>query len=256
MHLLALERERGLQQRHVVFEADEAAERPEGRPEHPEVVGIPAAPEDPLLVRGHQLAVAAEDLAVGAEKQHGVVERLRARTVVLLVQPDHRGEPRRAGRAAELLGLRPGDPHRLLVERDDRLLPDRGRLGVRVTEVVPPVGIRRDPRLRGDDEVHPAPAGLDDGLRVLPDTGLLVHEDRADLGRAGAQVSLVGQCASSWWWRSLWNSCGGCSPPERQSSGQLQMRFRSPRALSTRDTGGQYLFSATQGAGKAASSRR
>src|SRR5664279_4836854 len=37
--------------------------------------------------------------------------------------------------------------------------------------------------------------------------------------------------------------------------GQLQTRLRSPYALSTRPTGGQYLWTRSQGAGKAACSR-
>ena len=131
MHFLALHRHRRLQQRHVVLEADQPAQHPERSVKDAQVACVAPSPENPLLVGGHELAVPAHDLPVGADEQHRVVERARTGTVVLLVQADHRRESGSLHGASEFLGLRPRDAHRLVVEPDHRLLPATGRLGVR-----------------------------------------------------------------------------------------------------------------------------
>ena len=284
MDFFAERRHRRLEQRHVVLEADQAAEHPERRLEDAQVAAVAPAPEDALLVGRHQLAVPPQDLAVRAEEDHGVVERPRAGPVVLLVDADHRGEPGGARRLPQDFGLRSGNPHRLVVERGHRLLPLRRRLRVGVPEVAPPVRIHRDPGLRGDDQVHSPPAGFEEGLGVLLGAPLLVQEHRADLRRAGAEPRLPVRLAEGLPVRLAEglpvrpagrlpvSALAHAAPPPADEAafraargapgsvscqwlGQVQTRFRSPAALSTRETGGQYLCSTVHGAGNAASRR-
>ncbi len=71
-----VEREAG--ERHVVLPADEAAEAAQRRLDRAQAAAVSLAPDEPLVVRRHELAMLERELAVGAVVEKRVVERARA----------------------------------------------------------------------------------------------------------------------------------------------------------------------------------
>ena len=122
-----VEREAG--ERHVVLPADQAAEPAERRLDRAQPTPVALAPDEPLVVRRHELAVVERELALRRVVEERVVERARPLRV-RLVDPDDepdavlardRGEPvgvgaRRAratrGGAARTPPSRPARPSR------------------------------------------------------------------------------------------------------------------------------------------------
>ena len=141
-------------------------------------------------MRGHELSMAAEERPVPIDEEHRVVERRRALAIVLLVQPDDGDDAGARARFRENFRFTARDPHRLVVKRDDRFLPKRRALGAGIPEIVAPVRIRRDARLRGDDEVDASLPGIENGFGILLDALFLLHEDGTDL-RGGGNERLV-----------------------------------------------------------------
>src|SRR5882672_10412204 len=74
----ALRVKRVTHQRHVAFPADEGADAPGGRVDDLKARRIARAPYHSLRVGRHQLAVAVEQLAVGPDDNHRVVQRAAA----------------------------------------------------------------------------------------------------------------------------------------------------------------------------------
>ena len=75
--------EREARERHVVLPADEPAEPAEAGLDRPQAPPVALAPHEPLVVRGHELAVVERQAALGVVVEERVVERAGALRVDL-----------------------------------------------------------------------------------------------------------------------------------------------------------------------------
>ena len=101
-HVDTLGVEEEASERHVVLPADQPADAPEGRLVGVERRPITLAPHRSLRSGRHQLAVLAEELAVGIEVQQRVVDRAARR--LSFVDADHQIDTRFPGRRPEAIG--------------------------------------------------------------------------------------------------------------------------------------------------------
>ena len=131
--------------RHVVLVADQAAEPAVRCVVDVEVGAVAVAPDQPLGEGGHELAVRAEQLAAGPNVGERVVERAAARFA--LVEADHDGRLRLAGRVRNAIPLRAADHHAVL----EMVLVERGEGGAVGGSRVK-VGVVGDPGFGEDDQ--------------------------------------------------------------------------------------------------------
>ena len=75
--------QREARERHVVLPADQPAEAAERRLDRPQAPPVALPPDQPLVVRGHELAVVEREAALGVVVEQRVVERPRALRVDL-----------------------------------------------------------------------------------------------------------------------------------------------------------------------------
>src|ERR1700688_4315378 len=110
----ALRVERVSRQRHEVLPADERADASAGRVDDLEARSVAEPPHHALRTCRHELAMLVEYAAVGANDNHGVVERASTRILVTLVETAHDGEPMLFRRVAQGCQVAASDSDRIL----------------------------------------------------------------------------------------------------------------------------------------------
>ena len=178
--------EREARERHVVLPADQAADPSERRLERPQAAPVALAPDEPLVVRRHELAVVERELARRRPVEQRVVERSRPLRVGLVDADDEpdavlardRGEPVGVG-ARHLERLAVQERERLLRPRlgpaGERLRPRRGRVG-------------GDEGLREDDELRAGGGRLRRPLGDPVDRAGAVEDRGLDLDAGGGDA--------------------------------------------------------------------
>src|SRR6266540_1659925 len=166
--------EGGARQRHVVFPADQPADAAEIRLDRGEALAVAEPPHEPLVVRGHQLAVVQRELAVGRVDEQAVVESSAVALVhsereVNAVLARDRAEPVGVG-AWDLDGL-PREPReeRLAVCAADELSHPAARW------------VNGNEGLRQQDEPRTLPGGLGGDSCDLVERRGSVEDHRLDL---------------------------------------------------------------------------
>ena len=171
--------EREARERHVVLPADQPADAGRAGLDRAQPAAVALAPDEPLVVRRHELAVVQRERAVGRVVEQRVVERAGPLGVDLVDAGDEpdavlardRAEPvARRARAPRPTRARAArrPPSRRVRPAGERLGPDRRR-------------VRGDERLREDDELRARAGGLGGQRRELVERRLAVEHDRLGL---------------------------------------------------------------------------
>ena len=174
VHALAVDVEPG--QRHVVLPAGQARQPPVRGVDDRQGGAVAHAPHGALGAGGHQLAVLAEQSAVGSEIQGGVVDRGAVRFA--FVHPDHQVRAGLASGGGEGVGDRAGHNDGLVDQQRVPIavaVPDR--------HGVDPDRIAGDEHLGEHHDPGPFGGGLMQQLDRLVHTGLLIHQDVSRLHR-------------------------------------------------------------------------
>ena len=201
-HVDALLVHRDARERHVVLPADQAADVSERRVDHRERGAVALAPHEALAAGRHQLAVLAQQVAVGTEVEERVVDRPRG----ALVHRDREEAVVLAGDRAEGVARGPGHVDALVGPPD---VP----VGVRPGCGAPhPVGIGGHEPFREGDEARAARDRLLREVADLVDRGLPVEKAPAPLALLPPDCSL----------------CSALGPAGPGSLGRLAARRRYP----------------------------
>src|SRR5207248_179594 len=171
--------QRYARERHVVLPADEAAEPAETGLDRTETATVALAPDQALMVRGHELAVVEGELAGRRVVEERVVDRPRPLWLYLVDAGDD-PDPELLRRRSDAPLGRGADCDRLLREAGERLLRT-GRLpageGLRPERR----RIDRNECLWEDDELRAFAGNLGGHLLELVERRLTVEHDRLDL---------------------------------------------------------------------------
>ena len=100
-HLGAPRAQRVASERHVGLPAEQAAELAEGEVVDFKVAPVPDSPDEPFATGGHELAMLAEDRAVGADVEQGIIDGRPTRLGVQLIDADRHRHARFASGLAE-----------------------------------------------------------------------------------------------------------------------------------------------------------
>ena len=221
-------------QRHVVFPADQHADPPRRRLDHPQAAGVSEAPDHALGVRRHQLAVTVGDAAVGVD-DHGAVEERAACGAVDLVQPSDDDDAAVAGDVAERAQAIPAEVDGVRGEGAVQVVR-RGHV-LAGAQPPDPRRVARQPGLGEDHEPGTRVGGLGDEIDRPREARLEVQEDRRVLDDGGAQQRLPLRPGPRRWRRSRPGSrprraasrCGPCRTGSSGSSSRASRR-RSRRS--------------------------
>src|SRR5437588_5135075 len=162
--------ERETRERHQVLPADEPADPAEVGLDRLEPLAVAETPDEPLVVRRHELPVVDDEPRVRAEDEQRVVERAAGE----LVGADGEPDALLARDACEPLGGRARHLDRLAREPPEHRL----HVGAAGEEANPPVGgVDRDERLREERQPRPGAPGLVRESGDLLDRRLALEDD-------------------------------------------------------------------------------